>query len=300
MKYLVLTHQNRSINIDAALDVLAAAPDTEVHRLTRRQIKHLRWTLWRLRASRFDGVLLDLPFKYLHPRAAALRSLQRVLIYEEDACQDRIPASRWHGRFTRFYRQVPGVIVLATGFTTADHLAAQGVDARFAPKGYDQRHLRDDPDSPRRIRLGFIGRTGSSVYHGRKNMLERAQAELGCELLRTESSEEYRRAMQAIRFFFSADVGLGEYMAKNFEALACGCILVAWRQGDDEEARLGLVDGENCLLYSSIGEAAEKIAALEAMPEKMLAIREAGVRLAREHYSHAALGEILLQALRAS
>lgn len=294
---LLLTYRNRSINLDSAFDVVAKASSIRLIRLSKFQARHLGWTLWRLKTRRYHKVLVDLPFKYIQSQARYLRDTQQLFIYEEDACQDRLSGSKWQGQFTDFYRSLPNLTLLTTGYATADHFISQGIRARFAPKGYDDSVLVFDETQPRSIRLGFIGRLTAAVYAHRKEMLEAARERLGCQLLRTTSIDEYRTALHSIRFFLSADIGLGEYMAKNFEALACGCVLVAWRQGNGEEARLGLEDGVNCILYSSLDEADEKIRGVEANPDRYRAIQREGIRLARERYSHTMLGELFVSFL---
>lgn len=297
-RQLFISFDYRSINIDTAITVLRNTPGVDIAILSRRQVRHLRWTLWRLGARKYDAVLIDLPFKHIHEQYRALHGLPRLITYEEDACQDRIPHSKWFGRFTAFYQRLPGIRVMVSGYQTLCHFREHGIDAHFAPKGYNDQVLHEEKTCPKRdIHVGFVGRLRASVYRERDELIGQAVARLDCRALRTETPDEYRATLNRILFFFSADRGLGEYMAKNFEAMACGCILVAWRQGGGEEDFLGLEDNENCLLYSSIDEAAEKISALDDQPDRLEKIRENGASLVRQRFSHTRLGQILRDTL---
>jgi hypothetical protein len=64
--------------------------------------------------------------------------------------------------------------------------------------------------------------------------------------------EEYCATLNRIRFFVSADVGMGEYMIKNFEAMACGCVLLAFDQGAAENQALGFKGMVNVVFYKDI------------------------------------------------
>ena len=65
--------------------------------------------------------------------------------------------------------------------------------------------------------------------------------------------------LNRIRFFVSADIGMGEYMIKNFEAMACGCVLLAYDQGELENEALGFIDMHNIVLYRRLDELRDKL-----------------------------------------
>ncbi|MCY1539283.1 Glycosyl transferases group 1 [compost metagenome] len=103
--------------------------------------------------------------------------------------------------------------------------------------------------------------------------------------------------LNRIRYFVSADVGLGEYMAKNFEAMACGCVLLAWRQGSEEPA-IGLEDGHHLLLYSSIDELRRHLQKLRHDPDLAQDIADNGRMFVEQHLAHPHLAGRLLDELR--
>jgi glycosyltransferase involved in cell wall biosynthesis len=86
-------------------------------------------------------------------------------------------------------------------------------------------------------------------------------------------------------------------MIKNFEAMACGCILCAWDHGEAENRALGFVDMGNFVLYRDVDELTEKIARLRAMPERMKAIAAAGQALVEREYRFDRIGGRIVAAL---
>ncbi|MAD69867.1 MAG: hypothetical protein CL538_05020 [Alcanivorax sp.] len=285
---LVISHDYRSINIDEALQSLQRHCKADLALLTRRQVKWLPLTLLRLRAHRYPKVLLDLPFKHIYGKAWLLKTIKNLTIYEEDACQDNIPSSKWKGVFSSFYQAVKPKRVIVTGGITAASVRRSGVDTAFVPKGYSSRKA-GFLDLDRDIDVAFIGRFSSGAYQARAEALNEARDKLGCQALRTQTDEEYKRTLNRISFFFSADIGLNEYMAKNFEAMASGCILVAYRQDHGEESALGLHDMENCILYKTVEEAAIKIREVKANPRNMHRIRNNSLKTAL-NFSHEKMG----------
>ncbi|WP_241353761.1 glycosyltransferase [Pseudomonas aeruginosa] len=98
--------------------------------------------------------------------------------------------------------------------------------------------------------------------------------------------------------FVSADVGMGEYMIKNFEAMACGCVLLAYDQGERENEALGFRDMENIVLYRSVADIQEKLAILRLDTALAERIARSGQALAIERFSFAAVGQSIVEAMR--
>jgi glycosyltransferase involved in cell wall biosynthesis len=119
--------------------------------------------------------------------------------------------------------------------------------------------------------------------------------------LRTSPGKEYNDTLNSITAFFSADINIGEYMAKNFEAMAAGCLLIAYRQGNGEEEALGFKDGENILLYNDRQQASEKINWARDNQEQAKIIAHAGTLYVNTHFSFDVLSKkmstILLKCL---
>jgi glycosyltransferase involved in cell wall biosynthesis len=114
---------------------------------------------------------------------------------------------------------------------------------------------------------------------------------------RTKSGEEYCDTLNRIRFFVSADVGMGEYMIKNFEAMACGCVLFAYDQGDAENRALGLQDMQNVVFYSDIPQLQSKLAILRRDPDLAALIAINGRDLAVSQFGFGAIGARIVREL---
>ena len=297
MRVLVLTAEARVPDLSAVYAALPRYLDIDVRVLGKAEQRRLRHYFRALDLQDYSRILLDLPFKHLVGQARLLARLPGLLIYEEDACQNYLITSKWRGVFSRFYKLLPAARLVVTGASFAQRLRDEGFDAIIMPKGYDP-HLLFDEQRPRDIELGFIGRTASRDYAGRKELLESLAAVEPLQLLRTEPGADYRRMLNRIRYFVSADVGLGEYMAKNFEAMACGCVLLAWRQEDGEEAAIGLEDGRHLLLYSSLAELREHLARLRSDPLVAERLASAGKIFVANRLSHEQLAARLAALLQ--
>lgn len=294
MRVLLVTAAKRLPDLGTLYTELAKQVDLQVMRLDKQQQRNLRKSLHAVDLHLFTRVMLDLPIKNVYQQTRYLSGLEGLLVYDEDACQNYLHNSRWQGQFSRFYKRLPRARILVTGASVAARLQGEGFNVSFAPKGYDPAHQYVQPDArdltQRDIELGFIGRTASAAYSGRKELLEALASVEPLQMLRTEPGDAYREMLNRIRLFISADVGLDEYMAKNFEAMACGCVLLAWRQGRDEAA-IGLREGEHLLLYNSLGELREHIAALRLDPQRAQRIADAGRAFVESHLSYAHLAE---------
>ncbi|MBX8510644.1 glycosyltransferase [Pseudomonas cichorii] len=292
MRILVLTCTPREPDNRQLWEGLKRFADVEVRYVDREQHKQLGRVLGGIDFSLYDRVVVDLLFRYLCRQARQLKRISGLLIYEEDACQEFISGSRWQGKFSAFYRRIPNARVIMTGFRVAERFREMGVDARFLAKGYNSSLLYAS-GAERDIELGFIGRLGSDTYRERRDFLQRAVECYQLELMRTAPGDEYREALNRIRVFVSADIGLGEYMAKNFEAMACGCVLLAYRQGQGEEQAIGLEDGVNVMLYSDDQEFSEKLALLRSDPALLARVGEQGMLFATQYLDYFKQSEVV-------
>jgi glycosyltransferase involved in cell wall biosynthesis len=150
----------------------------------------------------------------------------------------------------------------------------------------------------RDIELAFVGSTNSVAYSGRKALLDELARVEPLVVTRTKSGEEYCATLNRIRFFVSADVGMGEYMIKNFEAMACGCVLLAFDQGAAENEALGFKDMVNVVFYKDIPQLQEKLSQLRADPQLAAEIARNGQDLAVSQFSFARIGQRIVEVLQ--
>ncbi len=294
-RVLVLTAAERLPDFSAVYKTLGRLLAITVRILDKTRQRDLRTVLAGEDLAAYDRVLLDLQFKNYHRQARALQGIRGLLIYEEDACQNYLPDSRWHGAFSRLYRRLPLARILVTSAGVCEKLRQEGFSVNFFPKVYDPDTIFFDPGE-RDIELGFVGRTASAAYSGRRELLESLARQEPLQLLRTAPGGAYRRALNRIRFFASADVGFSEYMAKNFEAMACGCVVLAWRQGG-EEAAIGLEDGVHLLLYSDLSGLRAHLASLRNDAKRAEQIADAGRAFVEMNLTYRQLAEQMAQLL---
>ena len=91
----------------------------------------------------------------------------------------------------------------------------------------------------------------------------------------------------------SADTGMGEYMLKNFEAMAAGCVLLSQDQGAEENEAVGFRHMENVVLYQNAEEALEHLESLRSSPDLCARLAAAGRRHATERFSFSRLGGLI-------
>ncbi|ALZ83464.1 glycosyltransferase [Pseudomonas oryzihabitans] len=298
MKVLFLVQKEQRILLDHFYASIAAQCDCDLRWLSDEEQADLRGYFRRAvpRPEQYDRILLFLRFKKQLKQVSFIRSLPNLVELEHDAYQNFIPC-KYTGKFSRYYQAMPHARVLVSGAGVARRLREEGVDAVFVPKGYDDSRLRD-LGLERDIELGFVGSLGSVAYSGRKQLLEDLAKVEPLLITKTRSGDEYLQTLNRIRFFVGADVGMGEYMIKNFEAMACGCVLFTFDQGEEENRALGFEDGVNVVLYRSLDELREKLAGLRRDPLSAVRIAKCGKKLAVEKFSFFAIGETVAQHLR--
>jgi len=87
-------------------------------------------------------------------------------------------------------------------------------------------------------------------------------------------------------------------MIKNFEAMACGCVLLAFDQGAQESQALGLKDMHNVVFYKDIPQLQEKLAVLRGDPALAARIARNGCELAVSQFSFARIGQRIVEELK--
>lgn len=298
MKVLFLVQDEQLVLLDSLYESVASHCECDLRRLSSADQADLeRYFAREVDVSLYDRILLFLRFKKELKQIDFIRRIPNLVTLEHDACQNYTDG-KYKGRFSYYYRNIPWIRVICSGFSLSDRLREEGVDAVFVPKGFDQ-HLLSDLHEPRDIRLGFIGSVNSAVYSERKALLNELEREEGLQILRTSPGEEYRNCLNRIRFFVNSDAGFNEYMIKNFEAMACGCVLLTFDQGELENKALGFLDMHNVVLYRNIDELRAKLGLLSENPALADEIACNGRKLVEQRYTFDVLGRQIVEAMRA-
>ncbi|MGK8437648.1 glycosyltransferase [Ectopseudomonas hydrolytica] len=298
MNVLFLVQAEQRAILDRLYDGIAQACDScDIRWLSSDEQAHLqRYFHEHVDVSRYDRILFFLRFKKEMRQWRFIRTLPNLVILEHDAYQNYIPC-KYTGKFSAHYRRMPWARIISSGAQVSQSLREEGFDACFVPKGYDQA-LLSYQGRERDIELAFVGSTKSVAYSGRKALLEELGQVENLLVTKTKSGAEYCDTLNRIRFFVSADVGMGEYMIKNFEAMACGCVLLAYDHGEVENSALGFVDMHNLVLYRNVPELREKLNLLRQDPQRAAAIAEAGRQLAEQRYGFGAIGRQIVETMR--
>jgi glycosyltransferase involved in cell wall biosynthesis len=296
LKVLFLVQKEQRAILDRLYDGIAAQCECDIRWLSSDEQADLRGYFHKhVDTARYDRILFFLRFKKEMRQWRFIRTVPNLVILEHDAYQNYIPC-KYTGLFSAHYRRMPWVRIISSGADVAKRLQDEGFDAVFVPKGYDQT-LLSYRERERDIELAFVGSTKSVAYSGRKALLDELGQVENLLVTKTRSGEEYCETLNRIRFFVSADVGMGEYMIKNFEAMACGCVLLANDQGDRENSALGFRDMENLVLYRDVAELREKLSLLRNDPQLAARIADAGRLLAERQYSFQMIGQKIVEAM---
>ena len=297
MKVLFLVQKEQRIILDHFYDAIADNCDMDIRWLSSHDQAHLRqYFKNNVKTESYDRIMLFLRFKKEIRQVGFIKTIPNLVILEHDAYQNYIDC-KYKGKFSKHYQQLPWVRVLTSGATVTQQLQKEGFDAVFVPKGYDQKLLHN-LNVQRDIELGFVGSIKSATYSQRKAFLAQLAEQEDLLITRTKSGEEYLQTLNRIRFFVSAHIGMGENMIKNFEAMACGCVLFAYDQGEEENQVLGFKDMHNIVLYQNISDFKEKLNILRSDKELCASIARNGQELAEQRYTFTQLGKAVVNALQ--
>lgn len=296
--YLILGMDHRRPDFHHVYNQVKNHCDAELITLNKRQLRRFPELLKKIPLEQYQGVWFDIGFKYMHQATSEINRCQYAVFYEEDAVQDALDGSPWKNQFSEFYRKIERYTLFTTGISASQSLSQKGINSKISIKGYDPEQIFRDCRIEKKIPAGFIGSTNASVYRERKQLIEYLQAQnalTACE--HVKYGKPYRQLLNRIQVFVSADIGLSEYMAKNFEAMACGCVLLAYRQNNGEEERLGLIHGENCFLYKDQYETLAILRMLESDQDLLNRVASAGRELAEAQFSFDRIAKDISDAL---
>ena len=246
MKVLLINKAITPIPLTTMWEALGRHAEVERVEFGRAEMKHYAEALARFQFDRYDRVLLDQNIQKIGRQYRALRVVPNMVFLEQDSYQQFVPRSRWHGRYDIVFRDIGRLRLIVSNRKCEAAFRQAGLDCTYLPKCYDEKCVAD-LDRPRDIEFGYIGRVKHIVYTERRKLLETVQGPLNVQFLRTEFGDRaaYNEMLNRIRFFVSADVGMHEYMFKNFEAMAAGCVVLAFRQAPAEQKALGFEDMKN-------------------------------------------------------
>ncbi len=297
MRVLILVQDKQRVNLDNLYSSIAEKCDfCEIKRLSSNEQASLKnYFLRNIEVSKYDRIVFFLRFKKEIKQRKFIQSIPNLVILEHDAFQN-YTGGKYHGKFSEHYRLLPWVRIICSGYNVIQKLKNEGFDVHFVSKGYDSGILYNT-HSERDIYLGFVGSTKNKLYIKRKAIIDKMIKNHSLFATRTNSADEYRNTLNRIKIFFSADIGFGEYMIKNFEAMACGCLLLAYDQGESENKALGFINMKNVVLYKNYKDACEKLEFLKNNPDKIINIAAAGQKLVEFTRTNKHIGKQIANAL---
>ncbi|VVP43687.1 hypothetical protein PS858_04966 [Pseudomonas fluorescens] len=292
MKVMLLVMDEQRVILDRLYEIVQQNCDEcVVYRLSKKQQMKLGPFLASVNYQNFHRVVIFSRVKRLVPQLRVLKCIPGLVFLEHDAYQNYMPESKYLRVYSRLYSRLPSSRALVSGAVVARRLQAENIDAVFVSKGYDEQMLQNT-NSVRDIPVAFLGSLKSTEYAQRRALLESLSRRTGMLVGRTNSGAEYLEMLNRVKIFVSADIGMNEFMIKNFEAMACGCVLLAWSQGEEDQL-LGFRDMHNTVFYRSEDEAVEKLQLLQSDPLLTARIASNGQAFAESQYSFARVGRTL-------
>jgi glycosyltransferase involved in cell wall biosynthesis len=292
MKVMLLVMDEQRVILDRLYEIVQQNCDEcVVYRLSKKQQMKLGPFLASVNYQNFHRVVIFSRVKRLVPQLRVLKCIPGLVFLEHDAYQNYMPESKYLRVYSRLYSRLPSSRALVSGAVVARRLQAENIDAVFVSKGYDEQMLQNTY-SVRDIPVAFLGSLKSTEYAQRRALLESLSRRTGMLVGRTNSGAEYLEMLNRVKIFVSADIGMNEFMIKNFEAMACGCVLLAWSQGEEDQL-LGFRDMHNTVFYRSEDEAVEKLQLLQSDPLLTARIASNGQAFAESQYSFARVGRTL-------
>lgn len=292
MKVMLLVMDEQRVILDRLYEIVQQNCDEcVVYRLSKKQQMKLGPFLASVNYQNFHRVVIFSRVKRLVPQLRVLKCIPGLVFLEHDAYQNYMPESKYLRVYSRLYSRLPSSRALVSGAVVARRLQAENIDAVFVSKGYDEQMLQNT-NSVRDIPVAFLGSLKSTEYAQRRALLESLSRRTGMLVGRTNSGAEYLEMLNRVKIFVSVDIGMNEFMIKNFEAMACGCVLLAWSQGEEDQL-LGFRDMHNTVFYRSEDEAVEKLQLLQSDPLLTARIASNGQAFAESQYSFARVGRTL-------
>lgn len=276
MKYLVIRQQHKRTK--AIWEKLRHELPLEIEVVNADDRAHFRKLMRSLAHHDYDRIVFDCNIRSIGCDYVLLKNIHNLVIYDNDLYHHFHKKSAYYKLFVALFKTLPPHRIISTGLFTVENFRKQGLNVSYLPKSYDQTYVHY-LGTPRDIEFAFVGRIKHKIYTQRRAFLEDLHKNLDLKIIKTSEDSSYNQTLNRIRFFLSADHGLNEYMAKNFEAMAAGCILCTASTSDEEAQLLGFKDMMNVVLYTSTEELKSKLAYLQQHPDIADAIAMAGRRL---------------------
>ena len=265
-------------------------------------------TTWQLPPlADYDAVIIFVRFRELMERDSLPWSGYSGLkvLLDQDSFMD---FCGWHGRspyegkWTETFRRLGFDLLICTGRRSAEHFAEQGIPAAVLHKAYDERYFHPlgqeragichygSPYAARLKMLKAVKKAGITVddvrapYTQLNSVLNAHESVLICNMTsvipfgRNGARIEHRMPGSILRVQPAP-----EPMIKNFEAMGAGCCVFTDPSPDDAE--LGFVDGETCVIYDGFDDLIDRTRHYARDTSLTTAIGTRGYQLVRSRHT---------------
>lgn len=243
--------------------------------------------------EKYDRIVLHLHFEYLTSQLKFLATLPGLVFIDRLTSFDSVES---HDQHMKFYKKIPWARVILTSYNLMEKYQAHGLDAWAVPKGYNSSVF----NQVTRKRKTDIGLINNRFVKSEKYPHQQQQAQFIKKLIadypntviaEALSESAYVNFLHSIQMLVCPDIGAGEYLHKTFEAMACGVMVMAFDQGETENAAIGLSDLDNIVLFRDYTEFQQKLELLSNHKEFIHKIAQNGQQLVQTKYPYITVGE---------
>ncbi len=239
--------------------------------------------------KKYDRIFIHLAFSAIKTQMRFLKQLDNVVFYDTSAYNgDSINAGGVDAHL-KLYQKIPWARIIVSNYHAMTVFQREGLDAWCVPKGFNSQYYRDKK-LKRNVPIMLIkneDEKASEAFLALEERLGRRYPNLQTEdnFVKSGASQLNRTGV-----VICADLHREEYSRKIFRAMACGCLVVSFNQGDEENFYLSLKDMENIVLFDDVEVLFEKLATLTKHPTLMKSIIQNGRDLALENHNDLRLG----------
>jgi hypothetical protein len=122
MKILFLVQNEQRVILDRLYDGIACATDCDLRWLSSKEQANLRrYFHEKVKPELYERIVLFLRSKKMFRQTLFIRSIPNLVLLEHDAWMNYYP-SKYQGKYSAYYRRLPAVRVVSSGFQITEKL----------------------------------------------------------------------------------------------------------------------------------------------------------------------------------
>ena len=299
MKVLWLSLETDRTEFREFVERLGASVQLAEKWLTLKDAKHFSKAIGAEELKAFDRVLVHLPIKLLLKQTPYLRCIPNLLLLQRDLVCIATTEPATLEKYFKALAIMPWVRVLLPYSQVAQQLTQAGIDNQQIPLGISPGEYCDLGLS-RSHSAAILADLDDPALKARKQLLLNIKTQNKLQIFEPEKGNALQEQLNNQLIAVTCEQGCSSYRALNFQAMACGCLLLTWDRGSEETNALGFKDMNNVMLYRDERSAQAKLNFLKRHPDQLEAIRDQGKALVETRHSMIAMAASVVENLAQS